>query len=193
MVKISIWSKDKDTLAMGNLHSIVLSLGFAFCLCVFGGAAFSQNVGHTNHSLMMDMHNVAQVMKAYYRSHKKLPSDASSLDELLYSLYKKSSEYNPVKPLPMPNSKGPYRKLGRFQIEFNQNIEQDSNVNILWRQSPPNTWRGPSGTIGIISSGNTKFLVYAIGENGNPIRSGNGQTIYQTYNCHEGTSDERLF
>lgn len=171
----------------------MLSAAMAIVLLVFGTDAHGQNLTGESRHLLMDMRNVAEVMKAYYKTHKKLPDDPSSCDALLHNLFKKSAEYNPTRPLPMPQSKGAYRKLGRFKIEYNLNINQESNTQILWRTSPPDSWKGKSGTIGIISNGAERFLVYALGEEGVPIRAQNRQTIFFTYNCKEGTSDERLF
>lgn len=152
----------------------------------------SAQIGFSAEELQRDMQNVAKLTKQFYKANKTLPTDPSSCDQLLYMLYKRSREYDPNQPLPYPTSSGTYRELGRFRVAFDLSINQDSNTLILWRKNPPDSWTGKGGNIGILSNGEKKFLLYGIGENGKPITSPNGLTIYDVYDCGTGEEDERI-
>lgn len=147
-------------------------------------------IGFSAEELQRDMQNVAKLTKKFYNTKKILPTDPSSCDQLLYELYKRSREYDPNQPLPYPNSNGAYRELGRFRVAFDLGINQESNTLILWRKNPPDSWTGKGGTIGILTNGDKKFLLYGIGENGKPITSPNGLTIYDLYDCGTGDDDD---
>ncbi len=149
-------------------------------------------IGFSAEELQRDMQNTASLVKAYYKSKKVLPTDSSSCDDLLYVLYKRSREYDPNQPLPYPTSEGMYRELGRFRVAYDQSINQVSNTLILWRRNPPESWSGKGGTVGVVSNGDKKFLLYGIGENGKPISSSNGLTVYDLYDCSTGAEDERI-
>lgn len=147
----------------------------------------------TNRDLMLDMSQAAGVIKKWYKKHEHLPQSPREQVEIVQILYKKSTDYNPNQPLPMPTSDGAYTRLGRFRVEYNLSIQQESNTLILWRRNPPGTWRGNAGTIGIISDGGYRFLLYAVGEDGGPIKSKDNLAIFFTYNLKDGTDTETLF
>lgn len=148
--------------------------------------------GFSAELLQRDMQNVAMLTKKYYKKNNNLPTDGTSSDQLLYQLYKRSRDYNPNQPLPYPSNDGIYRVLGRFRVAFDLGINQESNTLIAWRKNPPDDWKGRGGTIGVLSNGETKFLIYGIGDNGRPIRSSNGLAIYDVYDCETGEEDERI-
>jgi len=176
-----------------SLRNLQIFAGIA-CIAVFSCRPGGCQIGFSSQSLMVDMRNVASVVREYYRKEGSLPASTADCDRLLAVLYKRTTRFDPGQPMPMPSSAGVFRVLDRFRVVYDTAIDQKSNLDLVWRRTPPSSWNGTAGSIGIVSNGEKRFLVFGIGENGEPLRSENGQAIYNIYDFESQDGDgERLF